>query len=243
MHDALTGLPNRGYLRDRLERALGLLRARPATQVRAAVPRPRPLQGDQRQPRPPRRRRVLQEVAQRLQACVREPDVVARLAGDEFAILLEDVPVPETAVRVAAARAGDARRSRCGSPARSSNPRPASASPSPMRATSSADELLRDADVALYRAKAPGRKRFELFDESLQKHAIDVLDDGARPARGAAARPVRALLPADRAPGRRRRCVGYEALMRWNHPERGLLRRASSCASPRTAAASRRSTG
>ena len=60
-----------------------------------------------------------------------------------------------------------------------------------------ADDVLRDADIALYRAKALGRKRFELFDASLQKHAVDVLEMERDLRVALHQRPVRAVLPAD----------------------------------------------
>ena len=101
MHDALTGLPNRIYLRDRIERALAAMRRDDAWRfglLYIDVDRFKVVNdnlghsaGDA----------VLQQVAERLAACVREPDVVARIAGDEFVMLLEHVHRPETASKVA----------------------------------------------------------------------------------------------------------------------------------------------
>jgi diguanylate cyclase (GGDEF)-like protein len=101
---------------------------------------------------------LLVAVASRLKTCVRGEDTVARLGGDEFAILLEKAP---------------ATRSRSGSPAASSKP---CARPSPSRAATSrsasvgvtvsdateVDAVLREADVAMYTAKARGKGRYEL---------------------------------------------------------------------------------
>ena len=221
MHDALTGLPNRSYLRDRLERVLWRLKREPTRHCALLyldVDRFKiindslgHLAGDD----------VLKEVARRLQTCVREPDVVARLSGDEFAILLEDVPVPATAVKVAQrvlAALGE----------------PLQVGSAIIQPSASvgiavgdgryqlADEVLRDADTAMYRAKKLGRKRFELFDESLQKSAVDVL---------ATEGELRTALIQDQfepyfqpivqlATGE---VVGYEALLRWNHPTRGVI--------------------
>jgi diguanylate cyclase (GGDEF)-like protein len=221
MHDALTGLPNRGYLRERLERVLGLLQREPRRQAALLyldVDRFKVindslghLAGDA----------MLKEVATRLQACVRDPDLVARLAGDEFAILLEDVPQPDSAVKVAQRVLAT-----LGMPMLVSGKEiEPSASIGIAIADAHylhADEVLRDADVALYRAKAQGRKRFELFDVSLQKRAIDVLamerdlrkalqNDQFEPY----FQPIQCLHSAN--------VMGYEALIRWNHPERGLL--------------------
>ena len=86
-----------------------------------------------------------------------------------------------------------------------------------------ADEVLRDADIALYRAKELGRKRFALFDETLAKNMVDVLTLEGELRQALQREPVRALFPADLSAGRPARCVGYEALIRWNHPQRGML--------------------
>ncbi|MEP6897622.1 MAG: diguanylate cyclase, partial [Rhodanobacter sp.] len=163
MHDSLTGLPNRGYLRDRIDRVLGSIRQEPHRRCALLyldVDRFKiindslgHLAGDE----------VLKEVAARLASCVRHPDLVARLSGDEFAILLEQVDSPTVATTVAQ-RVLDA----LGAPMLVAGKE--------LRPTASvgiaigdvhyqaADEVLRDADIALYRAKELGRKRYELFD-------------------------------------------------------------------------------
>jgi diguanylate cyclase (GGDEF)-like protein len=221
MHDALTGLPNRGYMRERLERVLGVLRREPkrhAALLYLDIDRFKVindslghLAGDV----------MLMEVSARLQSCVRDPDLVARLSGDEFAILLEDVPEAETAVKVAK-RVLAALAMPMMVAGKEIEP---SASIGIAIADShyqQADDVFRDADIALYRAKAQGRKRFEMFDVSLQKHAVDVLaierdlrvalqNDQFEPY----FQPIQCLDSGD--------VMGYEALIRWNHPERGLL--------------------
>jgi diguanylate cyclase (GGDEF)-like protein len=221
MHDPLTGLPNRLYLRDRLERALaGQQRnaERSFALLYLDVDRFKlfndslgHLAGDA----------VLREVSRRLQQCVREPDVVARLSGDEFAILLEDCPVPATACKVA-----QRIQARLQAPMQIGE-RELQTSASIGIAISHArhqvtDDLLHDADVALYRAKAAGRQRFVLFDETLQKTAMNVLDVEQQLRNALLAgefqpffQPIVRLQDA--------RVVGYEALVRWQHPVRGLL--------------------
>jgi diguanylate cyclase (GGDEF)-like protein len=221
MHDALTGLPNRGYLRERLERVLGLLKRdarRQCALLYLDIDRFKVindslghLAGDD----------YLKEIAQRLLTCVREPDLVARLSGDEFAILLEDVPLPGTAVRVAQ-RILEALARPLLIAGKELEP---SASIGIAIADSGyelADALLHDADVALYRAKGLGRKRFELFDASLQRRAVDVLT---------MERELRIALQENQFVPHFQPIVrldtnqvqGYEALIRWNHPERGLI--------------------
>ncbi|MBW8310996.1 MAG: diguanylate cyclase, partial [Rhizobium sp.] len=221
MHDPLTGLPNRLYLRDRLERALASQRRNAGQQFALMyldVDRFKVfndslghLAGDE----------VLREVARRLQSCVREPDVVARLSGDEFAVLLEHSPLPQTACKVAA------RIQKALQAPMQVGGRELQASASIGIALGNArhantDAVLHDADVALYRAKAAGRQRFVLFDETLHRTAMDVLDleHQLRAALANAEfephfQPIVSL--ADGA------VAGYEALVRWRHPARGLL--------------------
>ncbi len=221
MHDALTGLPNRGYLRDRIDRVLASMRRDPQQHCALLyldVDRFKiindslgHLAGDE----------VLKEVATRLAGCVRHPDLVARLSGDEFAILLEEVELQPAATAVAQ-RVMDALRA------------PMLVAGKELQVTASvgiamgdghygaADEVLRDADIALYRAKQLGRKRFELFDETLAKNVVDVL---------ALEGELRQALQHDQfEPYFQPICrldngtvVGYEALIRWNHPQRGVL--------------------
>jgi diguanylate cyclase (GGDEF)-like protein len=221
MHDTLTGLPNRGYLRNRLNRVLARFQHEPERQCALLyldIDRFKVindslghLAGDE----------VLKEVATRLQACVREPDLVARLSGDEFVILLEDVDAPGTAVKVAQ-RVIDLL----------GRPVPVAGKVLAVSASigiavgdqrcTVADELLREADTALYRAKSLGRKRYVMFDTSLQREAVDVLalEGELREALQEGQfepyfQPIVRLATNE--------FVGYEALLRWNHPTRGVL--------------------
>lgn len=221
MHDPLTGLPNRLYLRDRLERALSSQQRNPQhtfALLYLDVDRFKlfndslgHLAGDA----------VLREVSRRLLECVRGPDIVARLSGDEFAILLEEGAQPATAVKIAqriqsrmqaAVQVGE---------------RDLLASVSIGIAVShpryqTIDEMLHDADVALYRAKAAGRQRFVLFDERQQKAAMNVLELELELR---SALHVGEFLPYFQPIVRLDdgTTVGYEALIRWQHPARGVL--------------------
>ncbi|HEU0307599.1 MAG TPA: EAL domain-containing protein [Lysobacter sp.] len=220
MHDALTRLPNRVYLRDRIERALARVRrdGHGFGLLYIDVDRFKVVNdslghgaGDE----------MLREVARRLSFCVREPDTVARLAGDEFVLLLEHVQQPETASKVAQ-RVLQALAA------------PMQVAGRELRVTASigialadgrcesADRVLHDADTALYRAKSLGRNRFVLFDDAMHQTAMGVLDM-EQALRSALARDeflpyFQPLVRLDD-----ERIVGYEALLRWRHPQRGIL--------------------
>lgn len=221
LHDTLTQLPNRSFFHDALERALGRYRRDP--QRRFAVlfldmdrfkvinDSVGHLVGDE----------MLKEAGRRLAACVRSPDVVARLGGDEFALLLEDFPSHESAC-LTAQRVID------------TLSEPMLIAGKELYSSASvgiafcherycnAEELLRDADVAMYRAKARGRHQFEVFDERLHQQALQLLDlenDLRRAIQRSEFEPH--FQPIVRLHDRQ--VVGYEALLRWRHPQRGLL--------------------
>jgi diguanylate cyclase (GGDEF)-like protein len=227
MHDALTGLPNRGQLHDRLEQVLARLHAQPESRCALLyldVDRFKVindslghLAGDD----------FLRQIGRRLQSCVRDPDLVARVSGDEFAILIENDSVDERGLPTVASAVAERVLQRLSAPLRvASRLLDPSASIGVAVGDGSylrADDLIRDADTALYRAKSLGRKRWELFDDSLQRSAVDVLTleielrqalqyDQLEPW----FQPIVRL--ADGA------VVGHEALLRWNHPQRGVLR-------------------
>jgi diguanylate cyclase (GGDEF)-like protein len=221
LHDALTGLPNRTLFLDRLSRALA--RRQRDTNHRFAVlfldldrfkvvnDSVGHLVGDE----------MLKEAGARIGTCVRAPDSVARLGGDEFAILLEEIAETADAFAVAR-RVIDA----LSEPIRVEGKELFTSASVGIALDHSryhrAEELLRDADVAMYRAKANGRHRFELFDEALHTEALRVLDleGDLRRAISRAEfepyfQPIVRLADAS--------VVGYEALLRWRHGERGLL--------------------
>lgn len=221
LHDALTGLPNRNYFYGALERALARMQ-RDADHRFAVLfldldrfkvinDSVGHLFGDL----------MLKEASARLASCVRSEDVVARLGGDEFAVLMEGIGALEDACHTAQ-RAIHA----LSEPMQiggkelftSASIGITLAEPRYTRA----EELLRDADVAMYRAKAHGRRRFEVFDERLHREALQLLDL-ENDLRHAIQRkefephfqPIVCL--------RDGRVLGYESLLRWNHPQRGLV--------------------
>ncbi len=219
LHDPLTGLPNRVLFQDRLEHALArTVRHGSMTAVLFLdIDRFKLVNdslghhvGDE----------LLAAAAPRLKQAVRSSDTVARFGGDEFGVLLEDIPGEHDAIEMAERIAAVFAR-----PfvlAGNEHFVTTSIGIALARGGERADELIRDADAAMYRAKERGRARYELFDEVMRGRAIARLrvENDLRRAleRGElrlAYQPVVSL--------RRRTIVGVEALLRWQHPERGLV--------------------
>lgn len=221
MHDPLTGLPNRLYMRDRIERAIARFQRRSdrtfallyldVDRFKVINDSLGHLAGDQ----------LLKEVSRRLLQCVRDPDVVARLSGDEFAVLLEEVPQPHTATQVAQ-RILDTLQEPLTIDGRELRIFASIGIAISELRHQSTDALLQDADTALYAAKTSGRRRFVQFNGSMKRAEPDVLG---------IEHELRVALetgqfepyfqPLVRLSDRIR--VGYEALVRWNHPTRGVL--------------------
>ena len=221
LHDALTGLANRALFMDRLGHAMQ--RARRHDQARFCVlfldlDRFKVVNdslgheaGD----------RLLVIVSRRLLGCVRSEDTVARLGGDEFAVLVEQVEDEHDAVRVA------------------ERIHLALAAPvnlggydvftsASIGIVSSAVELeepeyvLRGADMAMYRAKSSGRSRYELFDRAMHARALARLQTETD-LRHAIDREEFVLHYQPIVELKTGRLSGFEALVRWRHPERGLV--------------------
>jgi diguanylate cyclase (GGDEF)-like protein len=222
MHDPLTGLPNRAFFVERLTEALAR-----ATQQQQAIAilfldldRFKVVNdslghavGDQ----------LLIAVAKRLQACVRPQDTVARLGGDEFTMLIADITHAADAIRVAD-RINEVLRA------------PFLLAQHEVVITTSIgitlsgagfgqhdlEDLLRDADTAMYSAKHKGKARHELFDPRMHGRPLDGLKLEAELHHAITRREFTVYYQpqVDLATGR---IGGLEALVRWNHPQRGLL--------------------
>ncbi|WP_386067039.1 EAL domain-containing protein [Tahibacter sp. UC22_41] len=221
LHDSLTGLPNRTLFLERLELALDRYRRDPRRlfavlfldldRFKVINDSVGHLVGDD----------LLYEVGGRIAGCLDSGDVAARLGGDEFAILLHDVVDPERAM-IFAARIIEALNApiRLGQKEVFTSTSIGIALCSPRYAK--AEELLRDADVAMYRAKAEGRHRYALFDERLHQEALRLLEVENDLRRAIARGELEPYFqPIVRLSDRS--LVGYEALVRWRHPERGVL--------------------
>jgi diguanylate cyclase (GGDEF)-like protein/PAS domain S-box-containing protein len=221
-HDGLTGLANRTLLMRRIDRAVE--RARHHAGYEFAVlfldfDRFKNINdslgheaGD----------RVLITVAHRLEGCLRPSDLVARLGGDEFTVLVDEITDISDALRVAE------RMQQAMALPLYVDGHEVFMSVSIGIALSAtgyqrAEDLLRDADIALYRAKSNGRARHEIFDQTMHIRAVEVLqieNDLRRGIeRGELQLHYQPIIALDYGT-----IIGFEALVRWNHPQRGLIR-------------------
>ena len=219
-HDALTGLPNRLLFRERMEAALERIR-RPSDALAVLCLDLDYFKDVNDTLGHPAGDALLEAVARRLRGCVRTGDVVARLGGDEFAILQFSEEQPGDA-ELLAQRIVEALRQPYqieGQPAIVSvSIGIAIASESGV----SADLLLKCADLALYRAKADGRSTYRFFEARMDAEIqarraieLDLREALARTELEVFYQPVLDL--------RRRTVSGFEALLRWRHPERGMV--------------------
>jgi diguanylate cyclase (GGDEF)-like protein/PAS domain S-box-containing protein len=163
---------------------------------------------------------LLVEVATRLRRATRGGDVIARLGGDEFAVLVDALTAPDAIDRVVA-RIG----ATLGEPVevlgRPMQPA-ASLGIAHWDGIATPAELVRNADLAMYRAKRSGKGRHAVFDARMHADARDRLDLGSDLRRAIAAGEITAAFQpiVDLATGR---IVKYEALARWTHPRRGPI--------------------
>jgi diguanylate cyclase (GGDEF)-like protein len=218
-HDSLTGLANRAAFRARLEAALARPERRGGTQAVLFVDLDDfkdvndtlgHAAGDE----------VLTAVAARLQDAVRPGDLVARLGGDEFALLLDGVPDPDVALGVAerAVVALAAPVEVAGTWVHVG----ASVGLAMRHADSDPESIMREADVAMYSAKGRGKNRVERYDATINNavadhHALKA-DLAGVAERGELVIDYQPIV--DLTDGT---FVGVEALVRWQHPTRGLL--------------------
>jgi diguanylate cyclase (GGDEF)-like protein len=221
LHDPLTDLPNRALFLERLE---GLLdRARRDPRQRFAVllmdldrfktitDSLGHLVGD----------RLLVAIARRLEACLRPGEILVRFGGDEFTLLVEDIEDARRATKLAErihAALGAAFVVDGHEVVMSASIGIVLGGAGHVRP----EALLRDADTAMYRAKALGRGRHQFFDETMHREAVDILNLEMEMRRGLARGEFRVYYQpiVSIATGHVR---AVEALLRWQHPERGLL--------------------
>jgi diguanylate cyclase (GGDEF)-like protein len=220
-HDALTGLPNRSLFTDHLRVALRrahqnekylfgvlFLDLDRFKNINDSLGHPC---GDE----------LLKLVARRLEMCIRQTDMVARFGGDEFAILLDAIQDASDAVRVA-----EKVQQAISAPFKlASHEAITTASIGVALSTSGyteAEDIIRDADTAMYRAKDRGKARCEIFDTAMHTRAVTLLRLESDLRRALEKdelcvyyQPIVSLASGE--------LHGFEALVRWQHPERGIV--------------------
>jgi diguanylate cyclase (GGDEF)-like protein len=220
-HDSLTDLPNRAFFTDYLRIAIEKTKRQPDYQFAVLfvdLDRFKNINdslghnyGDQ----------LLTAVAERLKTCLRQVDVVARFGGDEFAILLDGLHGPGDAIHCA-----EKIQKEISIPLRIEKS-DAFTSASIGIALSSAgydrpEDILRDADTAMYRAKDLGKARHEVFDKPMYARAVSLLNLENDLRRALERQQFRVYYQPIVVLKTGKIC-GFEALVRWQHPERGLI--------------------
>jgi diguanylate cyclase (GGDEF)-like protein len=217
LHDSLTGLPNRSLFNTRLTRACSDLDRNPVAVLLLDLDHFKEINdtlghhvGDL----------VIVEVAHRLRAALRESDVVARLGGDEFAILAPNVASHDETVELAARLTGALTSSFVIDGVRLDVQTSIGFALAPADGRE-ATQLMRRADVALYRAKET-RGASIAYDETRDEHSLAKLTLLAELRQGLDTGDVH-LLYQPKVSCQTGGIIGVEALVRWRHPERGLL--------------------
>jgi diguanylate cyclase (GGDEF)-like protein/PAS domain S-box-containing protein len=221
LHDSLTGLPNRASFHDRVDLALERTRGRsqsPFAVLFLDLDRFKLINdgyghqaGD----------RLLVDIAHRLRRAVRPGDTVARLGGDEFTVLIPDIKGSDEAVSVAQRiHTALSKPFQVGDQEVFTSASTGIAISSPRY--DNPDEILRDADIAMYQAKANGRARHFMYDKSMHPLVLSQLNL-ENDLRRALEREEFVLHYQPIVDALSGRIVACEALVRWQHPERGLL--------------------
>ncbi len=216
LYDPLTGLANRAFFHERLKHAIKLRHADghatgllyiDLDDFKGINDRWGHDLGDE----------VLHEIGRRIQGAVRPGDTAARLGGDEFAIVLTEPLTPNEAVAVAERLLAEIRR-------------PLESGSGPLCTTASIgiafgsddEALLREADIAMYRAKNHAENRYAFFDSKLDRAAVERSQRIVELREGIVREEFRldyqAVVDLDR-----HEIIGYEALVRWEHPTAGEL--------------------
>jgi diguanylate cyclase (GGDEF)-like protein len=222
LHDPMTGLPNRGLFLNMLSHAISLSRGRKRhsyavlfidiDHFKVVNDSLGHMVGDQ----------LLWAIGARLKGTLRSTDTLARFGGDEFAILM-DVPAHEDSANTLADRVQRSLQQAFRIEGHELHMSASIGIVSDVSNYEQAEDLLRDADLAMYEAKSMGKSRFQAFAVRMRKRAFLRLDMETELRKGLGSGEIQVYyqpiisLKTDRV-------AGMEALVRWQHPTRGLLR-------------------
>ncbi|HEV7473337.1 MAG TPA: EAL domain-containing protein [Pyrinomonadaceae bacterium] len=220
-HDTLTGLPNRALMADHLK--LTIARAKRRHDLRYAVlfldvdrfklvnDTLGHIGGDQ----------LLVGIARRLESCLRPGDTIARVGGDEFTILVEDLANEQEAT-VVAERIHQELKLPFNLGGRDVFTTVSIGIAPGSKSYDHPEQILRDADTAMYRSKSMGKARHETFDAEMHAHSVNLLqmetDLSQAQERNELYIEYQPIVALDNF-----RPSGFEALVRWQHPQRGLI--------------------
>jgi diguanylate cyclase (GGDEF)-like protein/PAS domain S-box-containing protein len=221
LHDGLTGLANRALFMDHLRMTIERNKSRQSNsyavlfldfdRFKVVNDSLGHAEGDE----------LLNQIARRLESSTRTCDLVARLGGDEFVILLSETLAESDAVFIAERIQNNLK-----------NPFDLSGSEIFISASigialsnagqNRAEDMVRDADIAMYRAKAKGKAQYQVFDQAMHKYASRQLQF-ENEMRQSLEREEFQLYYQPIIILQTKTLVGFEALVRWNHPTRGII--------------------
>ncbi len=220
-HDPLTGLPNRKLLMARLEKSLGRMKIDPHYSFAVLfvdIDRFKTINdsmghqaGDE----------LLLKISEILKSMTRTDDLIARLGGDEFVVLFEEIKDQEQITKIAERILGQLQK-----PLRVTGKQIYSSASIGIafgsREYEDSDDLVRDADLAMYRAKVNGKGRYEVFNAKMRSGVISSMQLELDLRRAYEQKefvlhyqPIVSLNNGE--------IIGFEALVRWNHPTRGMV--------------------
>jgi len=219
-HDALTGLPNRTQFRTILQEAIDQAKLKKTQFAVLFLDLDRfkvindglgHVVGD----------KLLVSIGERLRACVRPGDVVSRFGGDEFTILLKNIPNPAIVTEVA-----ERLQRGLTSPFKIDGYEVFSSASIGIILSdqnhTNPESFLRDADTAMYRAKESGKARYEIFDNAMHVRNMNLLQV-ENDLRRAIDREEFVIFYQPIINLQTKEIIEFEALLRWNHPERGMI--------------------
>jgi diguanylate cyclase (GGDEF)-like protein/PAS domain S-box-containing protein len=219
-HDTLTGLANRALFLDRLSHAMdrGDRAAEPVAVLFLDLDDFKTVNDSFGHPSGDH---LLVAVAERIRSATRPGDTVARFGGDEFAVLVESGPMPDAAKAVAE-RITEALTPTFRVHANDVAMRASIGIALGQRPQETPDDLLRDADLAMYLAKRNGKGRFEMYRPNMHTEAVRRLETAVGLREGLEAGQFEVFYQPI-VSAHSGQLIGAEALVRWNHPTRGLL--------------------
>ncbi|WP_031480230.1 EAL domain-containing protein [Maridesulfovibrio frigidus] len=221
LHDSLTGLPNRTLFLERLEQALTHSQKHPDHNFAVLMldidmfKRINDSLGHQAGDS------LLIKIGERIKDCLRPIDTVARMGGDEYAVLIEDFRTPQQVIKIIRKI-----RNNIHNPIQVANKEVVISSSIGIVFKTAEYEhpehILRDADISMYKAKEQGVNKFKVFNKAMQEKALQNLMIETEIRQGLPEdeflpyfQPIYCL--------QTKRLAGFEALVRWNHPERGFI--------------------